>query len=281
MIKFGMKSTFLNFQDQCYECADSDDPDNKPLSIGAYESAWLADLVIAYTLDRTRDCLNPGDTLEFYRDDGWGVFQSKMSCQDMTTWMLHFQEKVNMLAEGTYLQFTCTMWIPGSKEQANNPSTEIMSKNAFPYLDLEMFWTSNNLRFKVHKKPNQQLHHLNTDSLHTKACKKAIPEGVHYRLGKLTTLDETDGSKPVSEIYPEHYQKLEKAGLVKGDPPTMNQINEWATQKASQEHKQAKSREQRERDRSLFFVINHSQAWTKPIHKVINASRKEIGRAHV
>ena len=104
---------------------------------------------------------------------------------------------------------------------------------------------------------------------------------MHHRLGELTTLDKTDGSKPVSEIHPEHHQKPEKAGLVKGKLKNghhkRNQIKEWATQKASQEHKQKKSREQRERDGSLFFVINHSQAWTKPVHKVINATRKDLG----
>ena len=133
------------------------------------------------------------------------------------------------------------------------------------------------MRFSVHRKPNQQLHYLNRESLHTKACKKAIPEGVHYRLGSLTTLTEAEAAKPVSEVYPEHYEKLEKAGLVKGDPPTMSQIKDWALQKASQDHKQRKSREQRDRDRSTFFVINHSHAWTKPIHKIINASKKDLG----
>ena len=96
--------------------------------------------------------------------------------------------------------------------------------------------------------------HQNTKMPKCQNTKKAIPEGVHHRLGELTTLDKTDGSKPVSEIHPEHHQKPEKAGLVKGKLKNghhkRNQIKEWATQKASQEHRQKKSREQRERDGS-------------------------------
>ena len=45
----------------------SEDPEEKGLSIGAYESAWLADLVIAYVLEKTQACLQTQDMLKFYR----------------------------------------------------------------------------------------------------------------------------------------------------------------------------------------------------------------------
>ena len=45
MVKFGMSSPLLlTFVDQYYECDGDEDPENKCLTIGGYESAWFADL---------------------------------------------------------------------------------------------------------------------------------------------------------------------------------------------------------------------------------------------
>ena len=80
-------------------------------------------------------------------------------------------------------------------------------------------WVEDKLRFKVHKKPNQQLHCLGSQSLHTRASKRAIPEGACNRLGKLTTMDDTNKNLPVLEVHPEHHQKHQRAGLIKGQHP--------------------------------------------------------------
>jgi hypothetical protein len=54
---------------------------------------------------------------------------------------------------------------------------------------MQMLWTENEeLNFKVHLKPNQELKYLNRGSNHTKATFKAIPHGVLSRLAKLTTM---------------------------------------------------------------------------------------------
>ena len=53
MIKFGMSNAPLTFVDKCYECDGAMDTEEKGLTVGGYESAWLADLVGAYTLDDT------------------------------------------------------------------------------------------------------------------------------------------------------------------------------------------------------------------------------------
>jgi len=43
LIKFGMQSTLLAFVDKNYECDGDRDPEETELTIGGYESAWLAD----------------------------------------------------------------------------------------------------------------------------------------------------------------------------------------------------------------------------------------------
>ena len=47
LIQFGMGNTLLTFQDEYYKHGGSVDPDKRGLTIGGYESAWLADLVAA------------------------------------------------------------------------------------------------------------------------------------------------------------------------------------------------------------------------------------------
>ena len=79
------------------------------------------------------------------------------------------------------MQFTCSMWNPGATEEAmdpNNSRVSIVTAEAFPYLDMAMKWKGNCLIFGVHVKPNQQIQYLNNGSMHTKACLRAIPEGV-------------------------------------------------------------------------------------------------------
>ena len=78
-------------------------------------------------------------------------------------------------------------------------------------------------------------------------------------------------------MYPEHYQKLQTAGLVKGQPPTMQQVHDWAAAKKAPAHKQRKAKEQLERSKRVFFIINHSPALTKPIHKIIHQAKQDLG----
>jgi hypothetical protein len=45
MIKFGMGNTLLTFVDKYYKYGGDLDVEDRGLTIGGYESAWLADLV--------------------------------------------------------------------------------------------------------------------------------------------------------------------------------------------------------------------------------------------
>ena len=71
MIQFGMSNTLLTFREKYYEYGETVDPSKKGLTIGGYESAWLADLVAAYLLDNTEMIFEETTTYYgIYRDDG-------------------------------------------------------------------------------------------------------------------------------------------------------------------------------------------------------------------
>ena len=48
-----MSHTLIIFINEYYEYSGSNNPENRGLIIGGYESAWLADLVESYKLDNT------------------------------------------------------------------------------------------------------------------------------------------------------------------------------------------------------------------------------------
>jgi hypothetical protein len=65
LIEFGMASTAMAFQDQHHIYDGSQTSDDTGLSIGAHESAWLADLVGSYVLEQveaTTTLLVPQET---------------------------------------------------------------------------------------------------------------------------------------------------------------------------------------------------------------------------
>jgi len=214
--KFGMQSTPLAFVDKNHECDSDRDPEEKVLTIGEHESAWLADLAGACVLDNTKShfrktkCCNP------CRDDGTAVFNNKLSCDDMLKWTTKFQNSVNRPVGGNCPQFTCSVWTDKSRTKSaneqNNPKTSVETGNFFPCPDAELVWaTDGNPQLRLHLKPKQQLKCLNADSIHTKACFKTISSGVHKRLSELTTFTETNKKLPLDKILPQHFQAPQHA----------------------------------------------------------------------
>ena len=58
--------------------------EDKGLSIGGYESAWLVDLAIAYIFDKSKDKLKELVFKRIYRDDGIRVMNRKYSINEMS-----------------------------------------------------------------------------------------------------------------------------------------------------------------------------------------------------
>ena len=81
MLKFGMGNTLITFEGKYWECGGDKDVYNKGLTIGGYESAWLADLVAAYVLENTQSFFEEAKFDGIYRDDGLVVFNGKKSTE--------------------------------------------------------------------------------------------------------------------------------------------------------------------------------------------------------
>ena len=282
MVKFGMNSTLLTFIDKYYEYDGDQDPEDKGLTIGGYESAWLADLVGAYILANTRQHFEKAIFDGLYRDDGFAIMEGKWTYNQIVNWRNGFQKSVNELAGGDYLQFTCSLWLDESINKMKptrimDEKVSIEKGKTFPYLDMELFWSpEQELQFRVHLKPNQELKYLNKGSTHTNACFRAIPSGVFGRLAKLTTVKLDNMDKTMEELYPKHIEVLRKAELITGPTPTLKQVLSHTEPKRLIDKREARQKE-RERKRAVFFCVGFSQAWTTPIHEIIRRNKIRFG----
>jgi hypothetical protein len=146
MINFGMSSTLFTFQDQYYEYDGEEAPDDRGLTIGGYESAWLADLVGAFILDNTQHLFQDTIFHGFYRDDGFAVFKNTCSYSQLAEWRHNFQLAVNDLAGGQYLQYSLSIWLDQSRRCAPlyqfDTKVSVVKDPTFPYLDMELYWSN-------------------------------------------------------------------------------------------------------------------------------------------
>ncbi|CAB9517283.1 expressed unknown protein [Seminavis robusta] len=149
---------------------------------------------------------------------------------------------------------------------------QVNTATHFPYLDLDLYWQNQqNLQFKVHLKPNQQLLYLNKGSSHTSTCFDSIPRGVCHRLAKLTTVTEDNADTSLQDLYPDHFAALKHANLINKHTmpkiPTLREANHIFKPKSPTNRQlQQKKRDAR---RTTYFCIGYSKAWTTPIWKVI------------
>ena len=218
MIQFGMKSTFVAFQDKYYEYDGDKLPKDRGLTIGAYESAWLADLVGTYIFKKSTEQFTNSIYHGMYRDDGFALFKGRLSFQAIKQWHTDFQNRVNELAGGDFLQYTVEVWadpqLQPMQSTDDDPNITVTNKMEFPYLDLALFWNNNTLQTKVHLKQNQKLQYLNKGSTHTPSCFKAIPHGVFHRLAKLTMMTDDNAMEKLDNLYPLHVKALRQANLI-------------------------------------------------------------------
>ena len=82
-----MKSNILTFRDKYYEYGRSEDKENKGLAIGGYESAFLADLVVSYIMEKTKGHFKKSKFRGIYRDDGIVAWEKKMSKKEIVNWL--------------------------------------------------------------------------------------------------------------------------------------------------------------------------------------------------
>ena len=84
------------------------------LTIGGYDSAWLADLVACYILEMSQNVWSKAFTyFKIYRDDGCGLARNT-NVEKLCTWFDKFQSEVDDLTDNT-VKFTMEIWKPSSE----------------------------------------------------------------------------------------------------------------------------------------------------------------------
>eukprot|EP00957_Ditylum_brightwellii_P049966 3787594-Ditylum_brightwellii.AAC.1 len=126
IVQFGMKSTLIQFKGHYFiyqgaakgkEISDED----VALAIGAYESAFLADIVASYVFDETDECFVKCIYRGIYRYDGYVAFAGRRNKCEIKVWLRKYQSLVNELVGGDYLQFTTKLWLPPPVNATNSP----------------------------------------------------------------------------------------------------------------------------------------------------------------
>ena len=75
MINFGMASCFIFFNGKYFKYPCKGNNNNKGLAIGGYESAFLADLVASYLLEKTKKIFTNTHYHRIYLNDGFVAFK--------------------------------------------------------------------------------------------------------------------------------------------------------------------------------------------------------------
>ena len=141
---------------------------------------------------------------------------------------------------------------------------------AFTYLDMVLSWSNNgNLQFSTFCKPNQKMKYLNFGSTHSPATFKAIPHRVALRLAHLTTIDEYNKDKSVSDLYPTHFSPLKSAGLCSDPLPSAEEILEHHNSSCTGCHAK-KAACTKAALWQTFLCEDFSSIWQHPIHKTIS-----------
>ena len=83
-----MGNTLLSFRDQYYKHCGSCNPLDRGLNIGGCESAWLADLVAAWILEKTESLFRRTSNFHgIHRDDGVVIFKNKWNVKQIDCWI--------------------------------------------------------------------------------------------------------------------------------------------------------------------------------------------------
>jgi hypothetical protein len=163
------------------------------------------------------------------------------------------------------------MWHSGGRSCRSTTNLSVDTNPAFPYLDMEMYWSGRGqLRFRVHLKPNQQLLYLSRGSSHTSSCYRDIESDVLGRLAKLTSATAANLGRPMHQLYPEHAEALQRAGLSSSRLPTLKQVLDCTS--GSQGRSRSRSAT---KSPAVFVCLGFSKFWKTPIHVLLRRLRNK------
>jgi hypothetical protein len=175
-----MGNTIVSFLDKYYKYSVDPDPDRRGLTIGGFESAFLADLKATYIFDKLNHLLaRHVHFIGTYQDDKIIVFCRKCSNEWLSNWLCTLQHKTDRLLGTMDIQFTMEIWSPGETTVTLPQSActvpkigtfnrvSINGNLSFPFLDVKISWDEEGrLTFDVHKKPGKLVKYLNHNSHH-------------------------------------------------------------------------------------------------------------------
>eukprot|EP00957_Ditylum_brightwellii_P072347 5498846-Ditylum_brightwellii.AAC.1 len=178
MVKFGMQNTLVNFREKFYIYQGAAKGQNLmeedvALAIGAYESAFFADLVALFVFEKTAVCFKLTLLRGIYQDNGLVVFEGRRMKLEIAVWLKSFQANVNKLADGEYLQFTTELWRP--VKDATHTTTHLDDGDGWGD-DGEIskaLWK----KAAVYQKENQLLKYVYTQSTHRPSTFPSIATG--------------------------------------------------------------------------------------------------------
>jgi hypothetical protein len=148
-----MSTTLIQFCGVYYLYDGDKEVEDRGLTIGGYESAWLADLAMAFLLETIdQNVLNETKYFGIYHDDGIAVFPGTWKQTEVEDWLSAFQRAINDKAGNDKLSFMADVWTPGrDKTTKIKRKVSTQSADCFPFLDMELNWgVDGTLNFGVH-----------------------------------------------------------------------------------------------------------------------------------
>ena len=170
-----MFNCLINFGPDYFQYGKEENPLKRVLTIGGFDSTWLADLTACYILEDTE----PTREKEFayfkiYRDDGCAL------TRDTTVKELHTgdnisQQEVDWITNGT-IKFTMEIWKPSDeKKRKVNEMRTVLGGNSTPYLDADLFFNDKGeFGTRVYFKKRYKIKYVGANSVHPDSCKKLL-----------------------------------------------------------------------------------------------------------
>ena len=125
MQKFSMANTLIQFREKYYKYGEGgEDALERALTIGGYDSAWMADMVAGYILELANDHFDLARCFGIYGDDGNVVFEGCKSANELAGWLATFQSKVNEIVGSDDIKFTMDIWKPGQERRTVAPESQ-------------------------------------------------------------------------------------------------------------------------------------------------------------
>ena len=232
------------------------------LTIGGYESAFLADLVASYLFEKAKPIFHPTIYHGIYRDDGLLVFKEKRKASDIKDWLEEFQQSVNMAAGNQHLKFTAEIWTDGANPPTLEKEDQVQSvtNDELTFLDMKMI-KDRNWNTSAKRAPT-----------HPILSARSPPES-STDLSKLTSRKPSIQAEAADTIYPAHTNALRKEGLAPPGFPSMGELWEKQDEKVDKNKERDVSVKE---NRNVYFCVAYSRYFSTAIHRVINRLKKSF-----